>query len=249
VFLHQLVTAAPRQPRPLVVFIHGTNAQLIKYRWMGGGREGDVRRIVAEMMESQTIEPVIVAGPSSVEPAAIVNARTSWPSFDLADFVDRLERSLGGLATIDRTRIIVVGHSGGGCNPKGGIATAARGPLAPLAAIAVDTCMDPEVGIELARARPETRVIVTWQTQGWLRRPFDLFVKAFRRECEGDGHGPAAGRVLDHLRVTEPMPHDAMVPLTLRKWLPLLLAPARRAGTGQPDAASPATPPRAEPGP
>lgn len=227
-FIHRLVAAEPARPRPLVVFLHGTNEARIPYRWMGGGKEGDVRRIVSELMEAGAIEPVIVAGPSSVDPNAIVNARTSWPAFDLGRFVTLLEAQLRGVATVDRGRIIVVGHSGAGCNPKGGLATAARGSLVPLAALSIDTCMDPEVGLALVRAPTETRVIVTWQTQGWLTRPIAQFTRSFRREAALAGLDPSRQRVLDHLSVKEPMPHDAMVPLTLRKWLPLLLgAPAR----------------------
>ena len=223
-FVHRLVAADPNEPRPLVVFIHGTNAELIKYRWMGGGPEGDVRRIVAELMEAGKIPPTIVAGPSSIDPVAVVNARMSWPDFDLDLFVRLLAAKLQGIATIDRTKVIVVGHSGGGCNPKGGLASAVSGKLAPLAALSVDTCMDPEVGLVLARARPETRVVVSWQTQGWTTRPFDDFTRAFRREVARIA-APGALRELDHVRVRQPMPHDAMVPLTLQTWLPKLLPP------------------------
>jgi hypothetical protein len=221
-FVHRLVAATPDEPRAVVVFLHGTNAQLIKYRWMGGGPEGDVRRIVAGLIEAGQIPPTIVAGPSSIDPSAIVNARTSWPGFDLERFVARLATELQGTATVDRSRVVVVAHSGGGCNPKGGLATAVSGSLVPLGAMSIDTCMDPEVATVLAGAPPETAVVVSWQTQGWTTRPFDDFLRVFRREVTKLA-APGALRELDHQRVREPMPHDAMVPLTLRKWLPKLL--------------------------
>src|SRR5690606_14851606 len=44
-------TLAAEGPRPLVVFLHGLNAALVKHRWMGGGSEGDVRKIVGALVE------------------------------------------------------------------------------------------------------------------------------------------------------------------------------------------------------
>jgi hypothetical protein len=87
-------TRAKQRPVPLVVFIHGTNAEAIDFRWMGGGREGDVRRIVAALVEGKRIEPVVVAAPSATLPSAIVNAHTSWPAFDLDRFVSLTVREL-----------------------------------------------------------------------------------------------------------------------------------------------------------
>jgi len=48
-FVHKKAAVA-KGPLPLLVFIHGLNREQIKYRWMGGGNEGDVRRIVAELV-------------------------------------------------------------------------------------------------------------------------------------------------------------------------------------------------------
>src|SRR5690349_20066758 len=49
-FVHDKAKADPAAPRPLLVFVHGLNTERIKYRWMGGGNEGDVRRIVSELI-------------------------------------------------------------------------------------------------------------------------------------------------------------------------------------------------------
>lgn len=225
-FVHSKAAASPSAPLPVVVFIHGLNTDRIKYRWMGGGNEGDVRRIIAELIEEGRIPPVIVAAPSSIIPAAIANAVTSWPLFDLDTFIDLTEKRLAGVATIDRSRIIVAGHSGAGCNPKGGLPAALKGKTRPLAAISIDTCMIPSVGVELAKAHPSTHVIVSWQMLTWGKRPIADFKAAFLGEVERSPAGPGVLRELDFEKPTEPMPHDAMVPLTFKKWLPKLLPPA-----------------------
>src|SRR5437867_3780140 len=52
-FVHRRAAAVPAgEALPLLVFLHGNNADKIKYRWMGGGQEGDLRRIVAELIEA-----------------------------------------------------------------------------------------------------------------------------------------------------------------------------------------------------
>jgi hypothetical protein len=222
-FVHSRAAASPSAPLPLVVFIHGLNTDRIKYRWMGGGNEGDVRRIVADLIEEGRIPPVIVAAPSSIIPAAIANASTSWPSLDLDRFLDLTAESLAGVATIDRSRVIVAGHSGAGCNPTGGLPAALKGKTRPLAALSIDTCMGPSIAAELARAHPSTHVIVTWQTLTWAKRPIGDFKATFLREVEKAPPNPGVFRELEATRPTEPMPHDAMVPHTFRTWLPKLL--------------------------
>ena len=199
---------------------------------MGGGNEGDVRRIVAEMIEAGQIPPMIVAAPSSVDQAAIGNAVTSWPSFDLDTFLDRTSARLAGAATIDRTRVIVAGHSGAGCNIKGGIASALKAKTEVLAGLVIDTCMGTDLAKDLAHLRPTLNVVVSWQTMSWDQRPFDDFRRIFQREVKKDP--PAAGviRELAYEQPSAPMPHDAMVPVTLKKWLPRFVPPPKPAGEG-----------------
>lgn len=235
-FVHARAAADPKKPLPLLVFLHGLNTDRIKYRWMGGGNEGDVRRIVAELIESGAVPPLLVAAPSTIVPEAAFNAVTSWPGFDLDHFVERTAEALHGIATIDRDRVIVAGHSGAGCNATGGIATAARAKHVR-AVLAIDTCMLPAVAVPLARAHPTTDVIVSWQRMTWAKRPIADFQKRFASERAAAPPATAL-RVLEELRPKEPMPHDAMVPLVLRTWLPKLLAPA-----APPPAPSPSPPP------
>ncbi|WP_437926967.1 hypothetical protein WMF37_49390 [Sorangium sp. So ce291] len=224
-FVHRLAAAEPARPLPVLVFLHGTNEARIKYRWMGGGQEGDIRRIAAQLMEAGQIPPILVAAPSAVLPAAVAVARTSWPAFDLDVFLDATAERLRGVATLDRARVLVAGHSGGGCNPSGGIATAVRASTPLHAALVIDTCMDVDLALPLARSAPTTHVVVSWQTMSWARRPFGDFRRAFQRGVDAHPAAPGVLRELEHLHPTEPMPHDAMVPLVLRRWLPPLLSP------------------------
>src|SRR5262249_28085157 len=76
-FLHDRAVAS-HEPLPLIVFLHGLNRELIPHRWMGGGTEGDVRRLVADLVDRGVLPPVILAGPGSVAPAA-VSGGASFP--------------------------------------------------------------------------------------------------------------------------------------------------------------------------
>ncbi len=222
-FVHDKAKADPAAPRPLLVFIHGLNTERIKYRWMGGGNEGDVRRIVAELIASGKVPPMIVAAPSSIVPAAVTNAVTSWPDFDLDRFLDHTKAALAGSATIDPSRVIVAAHSGGGCNPQGGIASAIRARHPLRAALVIDTCMLPEMGKRLAEAPSNMHVVVSWQTLSWSKRPIEAFRKAFLAGVATSPPGQGILRELELVRPKEPMPHDAMVGITLAHWLPELL--------------------------
>jgi len=224
-FVHRLAAGAPDRPLPVLVFLHGINTDLIKHRWMGGGNAGDIRRIAAELMESGRIPPILVAAPSAVVPAATAVARTSWPAFDLDRFLDLTAERLRGVATLDRSRVIVAGHSGGGCNKDGGVVTAARAAAPVHAALVIDACMDVDLAAPLSAARPTTHVIVSWQPLTWTKRPIRAFERAFLGEVEQRPAAPGVLREVEQLRPTAPMPHDAMVPLVLRRWLPSLLAP------------------------
>jgi hypothetical protein len=225
-FVHSSLATVPAKPAPILVFLHGMNTELIKYRWMGGGQEGDVRRIVAELMEAGSVTPMIVAGPSTIDPVTASNAVLLWPAFDLDAFLDRTAARLDGIATIDRSRVIVVGHSGAGCNIHGGLATALHAKNTPFADLVIDTCMATDFAKDLAHAPPATNVVVSWQSISWADRLFDDFRHAFKRELK-KAAPPLDGvlRELDYEQPTQASPHDAMVGLTLRRWLPRLVPP------------------------
>jgi len=222
-WVHPSIAADAEQPRPLVVFLHGLNAERMPHRWLGDGNEGDVRRIVQDLIDQGAIVPALVAGPGSVDRSVVENVFSLWGGFDLDAFLDTTREALRGRATIDARRVIVVGHSGAGCTDKGGIVSVLRAKVPPLAVISIDTCMSPVVALALRKAPPETSIIVTWQEQSWTDRPFDDFKSVWAQPSGTATKRPHA--VLDRLHVREAWSHDATVHLTLEKWLPRLLSP------------------------
>lgn len=209
---------------PLVVFLHGLNKELIPHRWMGGGNEGDVRRLVAALIDSGAIPPVVVAGPGSVVKEAVARG-ASFPEIDVDHFVERTAVALGPSVRIDPARVVVLGHSGAGCSDRGGIVAALRMKRAPLGVVSIDTCMGPGLARDLAAAPPATHVVVTWQDAGWTKRPFAAFRATFASGVAAHPPAPGALRELDRLPAL-PRAHDATVGQTLAKWLPRLLVPA-----------------------
>lgn len=219
IFLHDRALAH-RGKLPLVVFLHGLNRELIPHRWMGGGNEGDVRRIVSDLIESGALPPVILAAPGSVMKEA-VSFGSSFPALDFDQLVELVTARLDGVAEVDLSRIVVVGHSGAGCSQKGGILAATRSKRRPLAIASIDTCMAGSLAESLGRAHPETHVVVTWQTASWDRN-FKLFETVFKKEVAAH---PASAAVLRELDALPPLPkaHDATVRQTFEKWLPRLV--------------------------
>jgi hypothetical protein len=209
---------------PLVVFMHGLNKELLAHRWMGGGNEGDVRRIVADLVERGVIPPVILAGPGSVARDAVSNG-SSFPVFDFDKFIDLTEGALKGTAQIDKKRIVVTGHSGAGCSGKGGIVSATSSKQRPFAVVSIDTCMGGGLAESLAGVGAETHVVVTWQTVSWDRN-FKHFRAIFDKTVATH---PAKSGVLRELDALPALPraHDATVPQTYEKWLPRILGPGK----------------------
>lgn len=233
-FVHRKAAEQADRALPLLVFIHGMNVEKIPYRWIGGGQEGDVRRILSALIEGGTVPPMLLAAPTSTAPAAVGVAATSWPGFDLDAFLDRTEARLAGKAKIDRSRIIVAGHSAAGCNVKGGIATALKARTPILAGLVIDTCMGTDLAKDLAqdlaRAPKTLNLVVTWQSMSWESRPFKDFRAVFEREIKNAPPAEGMLRELAYEQPKKPMPHDAMVELTFAKWLPRLLSPPRPGG-------------------
>jgi hypothetical protein len=227
VFVPARAAADPKAPRPLLVYLHGMNRELVKHRFMGGSGPGedDVRRVVAGLVERGAIPPVVLAAPSSVLPEAIATAETSWPVFDLDRFVAQVLRALGPAAAIDLERVVVAGHSGAACNPAGGLFTAMAAATRPLGVLFVDTCLLGDLPARMVRAAPTTHVVATYQTISWDDRAFAETRRAFARELAARPAPKGVFRELEELRPAEPMPHNAMVHLTLERWLPRILPP------------------------
>ena len=62
-----------------MVFLRGLNRELIPHRGMGGGNEGDVRRIVADLGDRAALPPLIVAGPNEDGNSLSLTA-AFWPN-------------------------------------------------------------------------------------------------------------------------------------------------------------------------
>lgn len=210
-------------PLPLLVFLHGLNKELIKYRWMGGGSEGDVREIVGAMVDDGRLPPMIIAGPSSVVRSE-VSKGASWNHFDHDNFIDRTIERLDGLAKVDASRIIVSGHSGAGCSQDGGLATASPFSRRLQALIVIDTCMAGAFAKSLTtETDARTHVIVGYQTIAW-KRPFKEFEGLFAR---GVKKHPPKENVLRKLDLQKPEgdPHNGTVAITFERWLPQVWPP------------------------
>jgi poly(3-hydroxybutyrate) depolymerase len=220
-------SAQTKRALPLLVFLHGLNKARIKYRWMGGGHEGDVRAIVGKLVAKGAIEPIVVAGPSSIV-ASQVSRGASWNFLDLDNFIDRTILALKGKVQIDAKRIVVAGHSGAGCSLAGGLATSANSKRQLLGLLVIDTCMPPALAPRLLRAATvNTHVVVTYQRKSWASRAFKRFGKSF--DAAQKKH-PAAQGVLRKIVRQKPKrdPHNATVKLSLDQWLPPILQPSQK---------------------
>jgi len=200
-----------------LVFLHGTNPARALHFWMGGGGR-DLRPMAAALLANKRIKPFIFAGPSQTRSAD--HGRNLWSHFDLDRFVGDVERALAGRATVDSSSVIVVGHSGAGCNLSGGLASdfwsGAR--VIPRSLVSIDPCLDADLGEAFARRPSAVPLWVMWQARAWPRQP-----AAFERALTA---GAAAGRVdrIERLNVAGPTPHETILPLALERAVRDMLA-------------------------
>jgi hypothetical protein len=196
----------PGEALPLVVFLHGTNPLSEPHMWLGGGGK-DLRPLVKRLIDSGQVMPFVLAAPSQTKNAGL--AATVWRGFDLNAFVDDVVRATDGQVTIDRTRVVLAGHSGAGCNPSGGLAAdfwSAGVPL-PLALVSIDPCLDRKMGGAFARRPTEVPLLLWWQPAIWARHPAK-FQAALN-------HDKPEERI-DRVRELPPMganPHEAILPV------------------------------------
>ena len=228
--------AAAARPVPLIVFLHGTNKKLIKYRWMGGGHDPDLRAFIGEMVAKGTIEPVVIAAPSSVVKSQVLTS--SWDYFDVDKFVAHTKQALAGTVAIDDTRVIVAGHSGAGCSTEGGLAALATRKRPLLGLMSIDTCMRIWLAHRLARASKHTHVVVSYQTVSWTDRPFEDFRATFVSDATKRGVGDGVLRTVEELHATQGA-HQASVALSFERWLPQILAKPRASAAGGASAVAP----------
>jgi hypothetical protein len=198
--------AGQAEALPLVVFLHGTNPTSELHMWLGGtGR--DLRPLVKRLIDSGEVKPFVLAAPSQTKNAGL--AAKVWQGFDLNSFVDDVVQATAGQVTIDRTRVVLAGHSGAGCNPSGGLAAdfwSAGVPL-PLALVSIDPCLDRKMGGAFARRPTEVPLLLWWQPAIWVRHParFEAALAHDRPDTR-----------VDRMRELPPMganPHEAILPV------------------------------------
>jgi pimeloyl-ACP methyl ester carboxylesterase len=171
---------------PLVVFLHGINDHHSVHLWLGASGTFDLRTSWDSWLKESQTRPAMLAAPSQTQRAWA--ATSLWTDFDLDEFVEATDAMLGPVASIDRSQVLLVGHSGAGCNKSGGLASVTAGAHAiqPLGIVAIDICMEQDSATALALAPPDTRVAVFWQAS-W-QRPFNEFRTVFdvlRRPAPG----------------------------------------------------------------
>ena len=159
-----------RGAAPLIVFLHGKNGLGPLH-----AEHAFVRSVVDRLVRGKRIASPIVAAPSQTKDASI--GSHLFTGFSLAKFVDATQAALPDGVVIDRSRIILVAHSGGGCNLEGGLVTGASGSLRPRAVIAIDTCLDGDFG----RAYHDAYVpLLAYWESFWMRD-----IHAFKTQLEG----------------------------------------------------------------
>ena len=142
---------APGARAPLVVFLHGLNQDGPLHKWMGAKGNPDVSAMLVRLQAEGKAAPFLVAAPSQTVDAS--KPWGMWASFDLSDFVQKTEVALGSRASVDRSRVVVLAHSGGGCNVHGSALSAASANApAPYAVVLADTCFDRGVAETLLKA-------------------------------------------------------------------------------------------------
>jgi len=207
---------------PLVVFLHGTNPRGEMHLWFdAAGPREDLRPFFDELDDEGSMPPLLVAAPSQTRDAE--HGRDLFQGFDLASFAASTERAFAGSFTIDRSRVVLVGHSGAGCNADGGLLGVAKDPGTPppLAIVAIDTCLGGEGAEMLAASPASTGVWVYWQTESWAR-PFDDFRAIFEKNRPPL---PAERHVVP-VTSPGPDPHNDIVPEALAHALRAIFRPS-----------------------
>jgi hypothetical protein len=228
---------SPGAPMPIVVFLHGMNAAGDMHMWMGDNR-GDLRALADTWVGRGDVEPFVLAAPTHTRFAT--GSTVMWPTFDVMDFVGATEQALAGRVKIDRTRVILVGHSAAGCNTQGGLwgdPVQAQGKGLK-AVVAVDTCLDEAIGERIAALGQKTPIMFLHQP-GWRRPVGDLSktCETARASCQTETFDGLHGN-----------PHEAILPVAMFRALTTLLPGAKAAPAAESTATiSAVSPSRSQP--
>lgn len=203
---------------PVVVYLHGLNERGPVHYWYGYFNN-DLRTIADEVVATGGVRPFVLAAPSQTRDANA--ASRLWKDFDLDLFLNATEAALPRSMTLDRTTVIVIGHSGGGCNVNGGLLGTVSPFIStkPAGIVDVDACYDAELGLALAAAPTETPVWAFYQPFTWTR-DFEGFRSAF---LEGSaGRGDREAHFVVETRASAD-PHNTILERAFREALPALL--------------------------
>lgn len=196
-------------PAPLLVFLHGTNAAAAPHLWLGGGGR-DLRLLANRLMLEGKARPFVLAGPSQTK--AAVATHTLWNDFDLGTFVDSVALATHDRVQIDRELVVLVGHSGAGCNSGGGLATDFWvGKVRPRGLVLVDPCLDEKMGSAMARRPAVVPLTVWWQSVMWQRSPV-----AFWTALTADKPEQRVDRMVE-LPAVGSNPHESIVPMAFER--------------------------------
>ncbi|HEY6557703.1 MAG TPA: hypothetical protein VI072_10535 [Polyangiaceae bacterium] len=203
---------------PLVIFLHGTNTAGVLHPWMSE-RNNDLRPLLDQLIEQGSVTPAVLAAPSQTRRASI---RYLWDDFDYGAFAQKTQAALGDSARIDTGRIVLVGHSGAGCNPDGGLLRAASARQEPplFGLVAIDVCMKASYGLALGKSRARS-VSVFWQMESW-KRDYGDFHDAF---LKSRANFAAERDSFEEVGVVGRDAHNQIVPRAFALALTQLLAP------------------------
>lgn len=215
---------------PLVVFVHGIIFDGQRHHWLTVDPAGpwDARPFMESLVDEGALPPLVVAVPSQTRDAT--DPGKLFVGIDFDAFVDAVDRALAPYQRVDRTRIVVLGHSGSACDPESAAFAALNAKtFVPRALIAIDGCLAASSGKKLATTTHARDVIVTYQEQIWPERPFVEFRSTFEGALTETW--PRGLRVIERLELSVENAHLALVEATARRWLPVVLPPDRLAWT------------------
>jgi hypothetical protein len=219
--LRRSTGTAVKSPARVVVFLHGINPKHELHPFVSPGPR-DLRAYVEARIERGVFAPFVLLAPTQSVRADI--PERMWEGFDLDDFLDAAKGSLGGDLSLGWDDVVLVGHSGAGCNPTGGLLRAYRTKAARRvrAVIAIDTCLGKEVqdalfpGITVP-STATTALVVHWQTWAWAR-PFDTFRRRLGDAKAKSPAGSIDGSEIGPYRVFDA--HERVLPDGLDRTLP-----------------------------
>jgi hypothetical protein len=189
------VPPGTRNGARLLVYLHGNNDGGMLHGGLGASdTDYDLRAMVPE--------GTVVAAPSQTVAASGTGL---WKGFNLDEFVASVEAAIG--ANVDRSNVILVGHSGAGCTPVGGL-LAPLGEILPRLVAVVDVCGSAGYGDLFGKLGEKVPVRVFYQVGTWSR-DFAGFHQGLRGRASFERIDTPAGK----------NPHSAIVPIAVQKVL------------------------------